>query len=262
MATISGLFFMSRLPSLINIYRQAGYEPLSGYNSHHFEGWGEAPFTKFVRDGSVQGCGGLAIQEVMFLEGFAPLIQPRNILVIGNALGWSTVCLALTFPQAKVAAIDPNQDGNALTNRLGHENGLNLMAADGFSPQDVTRICHDHLDGPLDMVLIDAIHTNEAVLADFAACHPLAHDRTLWVFHDVLHCNLVQSFKTILADWGMTGSILTRTPSGMAACWKQADAPLVDYVQAFTEDPALFKRYRRAMIERLADRMTPILDQL
>lgn len=253
---------MSILPKLISIYRSAGYEPLTGYNSYHFQGWIGAPFTKFLKGNAIHGEAGLALQELMVLEGFAAFIAPRRILVIGNAHGWSTIALALMFPNAKVVAIDPGKNGNNLTNAIAQQNTLSLEVVEGYSPRDTGRICKTHLGGLADLVLIDAVHTNEAVLADFNGCKSETHDGTVWIFHDVINWNLVDSFQHICSENNLSGHILTRTPSGMAVAWKNSPQEFQEYVSVFYEDPNIYRLYRGAMIELMVDSMVPVLKKL
>ncbi len=253
---------MSILPQLIAIYRNGGFEPLTGYNPYHFENYMDAPFTKFVKDNTVMGCAGLALQEVMFVEHFSSYLSPKNILVIGNAHGWSTIALSLTFPEAKVVAIDPGKEGNDVTNQLAQFNHLDVTAIEGFSPQDVGPICTEHFDGPVDLVLIDAIHTNEAVLVDFAACKPHAHEGTVYVFHDVINWRMVDAIHKIKAEHGMEGHILTRTPSGMAVLWQEATPEFKEYIGAFCEPPEFFRQVRKFILEVSTQSSTQTLEKL
>jgi Methyltransferase domain len=157
------------IPKLFGIYRAAGHEPVTGHSPFHFFNWRDAPFTRFLKGKEIHGTFGIALQEVMFIERFREFISPRRILIIGNAHGWSTIALALIFPDAKIVAIDPDPIGVEFTNRLIAANGLPATAVVASSPADVTRVVNQHLDGPVDFSLIDAIHENEAVKADFDA---------------------------------------------------------------------------------------------
>lgn len=239
---------MSILPKLISLYRGAGYEPVTGHNPLHFGGWGDAPFTRFVKDNAVHGIAGLALQEIMFLEGLAGCMAPKRILVIGNAFGWSTIALALIFPDAVVVALDPGEEGNMVTRAVAAAGGLRITVETGYSPQGVAAQCVPGLGGPADLILIDAVHTNEAVLTDFAACLPLIHDETVVLFHDVVNWGMIDAFNQIRRDNQLEGHVLTRTPSGMAVVWRRASAALRDYVAVFTDDPQLLPRYRVSML--------------
>ncbi len=217
---------MSVLPKLMRIFRDHGYQPLTGYNSHFFQNHRDAPFTRLLSaDGQLLGHAGLALQEVMFIEGLQGYVAPKGIFAIGNAYGWSSVALALIFPEAHVVAIDPLVDGIDLTNQLAASNGLALTALVGSSPDDVAATVARNLPGGIDLALIDAMHTNEAALDDFKAVQAAAHDRTVFIFHDVMTWKLEDAMFAI-RDLGYTMRILTRTPSGMAIAYRVATPEL------------------------------------
>lgn len=253
---------MSMLPKLMSVYRKAGYEPLTGYNSYFFQNYLTAPFTKLFKDGKASGDWGLALQEVMFLEHFNQYLKPKTVLVVGNAQGWSTIALSLIFPDARVVGIDPAPEGNALTNEIAKANGLNLVAVNGASPGDVKTIVDKHLGAPLDFVLIDAMHVHDNVIADFAATQTLATDTTVTIFHDILIWSLVDAFNALCAQWKMQGRVLTRTPSGMAAAWKTAPAAFVDYLGVFAENPDTYRSYRRIILDTVIDKFNPAVNAL
>jgi predicted O-methyltransferase YrrM len=188
----------------------------------------------------------------MFLEHFSSYLEPKRILVVGNAFGWSTLALALIFPQARVVGIDPMEDGNAVTNELASRHGLNAVAVKGESPGDVASICADHLNGPCDLVLIDAIHTSEAVVTDFEACLRCAHEGTVFVFHDAINWGLLDGFQNVCTAHHMSGQVLTRTPSGMAIAYRNIPADLRTYIEAFADDPGLYHQYREWVLKQQA----------
>jgi predicted O-methyltransferase YrrM len=250
---------MSILPKLLQIFRDHGYHALTGYNSHFFQNFRDAPFTRLLStDGQLLGHAGLALQEVMFIEGLASYIAPRNILAIGNAYGWSSVALSLIFPGARVAALDPLTEGIELTNSLAAGSTLSLTAVVGSSPEDVAGTVSRHLQGPVDLALIDAIHTNEAVVADFKAVEAVAYPSTVFIFHDVMTWKLEEALFAI-RDMGYRMRILTRTPSGMAVVCKTATADLDAYLGAFSDDPEFFKNYRKFVVESYVDSVSKLV---
>ncbi len=235
----------SILPRLVAAYRSVGHEPLTGYNAYHFGNWMDAPFTTFVSEGQLVGMAGLALQEIMFLEGLGGLIDPRSILVIGNAHGWSTIALGLIFPKARIVALDPDEKGNELTNRIAGLLRLNAAAVSGYSPQDVSRIVRAELGGSLDFCLVDAVHDNEHLTADFAGIQPFLAKGAIVAMHDVINWNMVEALTSILAQPGITGRLLTRTPSGMGIAWQgPVSQDVADYVDVFTEPLALYQHYQ------------------
>ena len=236
---------MTIIPRLFSIYRSAGYEPLTGYNPYHFANFMDAPFTFFFKDSRIHGAGGLALQEIMFLENFHDFIEPKNILVLGNAMGWSTLALGLIFPSANVIAIDMNKEANSFTNELARVNNINAKAMDGMFPGDVGHVVGNCLNSVIDLVLIDGTHENANIIADSSACLPYCHNKTLFIFHDIINWGLVDGFRHICSSNGLAGCILTRTPSGIGLAWWSLPKEFLEYLSVFCEEPELFRLYRR-----------------
>jgi hypothetical protein len=243
------------LPRLFAIYRAAGYEPLTGYSSYHFQNWRGAPFTRFFKDRRLWGCPGMALQEVMFLEHLASLVTPQRVLVIGNGMGWGTIAMTLIFPKAFTVAIDIDSAGVALTNEMIAANGLNARAVIARSPNDVAQVVDGHLGGPVDLSLIDADHTEEAIVADFTAIRSVAAADALHLFHDVINHNLIGGFNRLLGQHGLKSKVFTRTPSGMALAYAALSAELEAYLDCFTENPETYWSVRRFCLETYADPM-------
>jgi hypothetical protein len=241
------------IPDLFGIYRAAGYEPITGYSPFHFYNVRDAPFTVFLKNNNIWGCPGTALQEIMFFEQFREFISPERILVIGNAFGWSTIALALTFPKATTVAIDPHSDGVNFTNDLIAKNGLSARAVVGRSPENVAGVVEQHLGGSVDFSLIDAIHTNEAMMADFSAIKPVATDQAFYLFHDVINWNMIGSFNDILAGYQLRGKVFTRTASGMALAYSSITPQFENYLSCFTEPAGIFHTYRAHLLANVAD---------
>lgn len=164
----------SVIPDAVRIFREEGYETISGLSPAHFFNLRDVPFTTFVKNKKMFGSPGLALQEVMFLENFRDYIAPKRVLIVGNAYGWSTVVLALIFPGAKTVAIDIDPHGVAFTNDLVKRHGLAAEAVVAESPKDVKAAADRHLGGPIDFCLIDAMHDNGSLIADFGAVRAAA----------------------------------------------------------------------------------------
>ncbi len=238
--------------TLYYAYIDAGLVPLTGYNPWHLHNWRDAPFTVFLQGNEeirATDQGGLALQEVMFLENLGTLLSPKNCLIIGNAFGWSTVATALTFRGAKTVGMDnfPVNEGLDLTNRIFKKLDLDGTAVMGESPKDVAGICDEYLDGPLDFVLVDADHTNEALVADFWATKGKASSDCVYLFHDVLNFNMVDGFSRILKESHLDGRLLTKTPSGMAIAYEKdkVSRAFIDYLEVFSDDLKLYQGYRK-----------------
>lgn len=240
---------MSIVTTLTQIYENKGLRPLTGYNSHHFFNWKDAPFTVLSQGQGIIGCPGLALQEIMFLEHLGKYLTPKNCLVIGNAMGWSTLATGLTFPNAKTLAIDNSaKDGIAFTNDAFTELEINGKAVLAESPKDIAHVCDSEFEGQLDFVLIDALHNNKAIQADFHAVHKHASPECVYLFHDVINWDMLDGFSAILKDSGLQGKVLTRTPSGMAIAYgENIPKACLDYISVFSDDAEFFKKYRNTV---------------
>jgi hypothetical protein len=242
------------LPRLFAIFRDAGHEPLTGYSTYHFPKWDDAPFTVFLKDGKTVGCAGVSLQEIMFLERFAEYIRPNRIFVVGNAMGWSTIALALIFPDALTVAIDPITTGVEWTNELIARHRLSAVAVEAQSPGDVAAVVERYLKGPIELSLIDATHTNDALIADFAAVHAVSATNAIHLFHDVVNRRMLPGFTDILADHRLCGKIFPRTPSGMAIAYLAITPEFSNYLDCFVGPlsvPEMTSRFNTPWVKRI-----------
>ncbi len=230
---------------LVQLYESNGYEVQSSLSPLHFPGFNlaEIPFSYIYKDGvKMSRGGGLAMTELSFLECLMPVVQPKNIFVIGNSFGWTTLALGLMSPHSRIVAIDmcPRPDealGLEVTNTLGKQIEADVIALKGKSPEDVASIVSDNFEDAMDFVLIDGGHTPDQQTADFEICKSVASDGCVYVFHDVINFGLVDSFVKIAStNPELISSLLFRTPSGMAISYplQMADR-LNSIVNAFTE---------------------------
>jgi hypothetical protein len=240
----------------VNLYEKNGYEVQSSLSPLHFPGFNlvDLPFSYIYQNGQ-QMCkgGGLAISELIFLDCIMSLIQPKNIFVIGNSFGWTTLALGLMCPMSRVVAIDvcwrPEEaHGIDVTNKIGQQISAEIRAIKAKSPEDVSGVVKKNFRGGIDFVLVDGGHTPNQQRADFDACKPLANDNCIYIFHDVLNFNMVESFVEIakLNDH-LVSSLLFRTPSGMAISYpRDYFEKLSGTVNAFTESD---ERIRKLHLE-------------
>lgn len=212
---------------LVDLYAGYGFQIRSSMSPFLLTKISNSPaedgtFTYAIKDGVNIGHsgGGISLSEVALMEDIGQVYAPKRIFAIGCSFGWSTLALAMAMPGAKIVAIDiglgMGKDGLALTNRIATEKSYNVTGVLGASPADVPAAVASHLDGPVDMVFIDADHTNEAQSADFEGILPFCAPDAVFVFHDVVVCQMLDSFKAIAAKMpGHKPRILTRTASGM-----------------------------------------------
>jgi hypothetical protein len=236
---------MSVIVDLVSLYEDAGFSVQANLSTLHFPGHDPAvlPFCYlYGPDGKLCKGGGISFPEIQFFEALSERIRPKSIFIIGNAFGWSTLALGLINPGARIVAIDicwrPEEiRGLEVANILGKRAGLDVRALQGQSPDDVAAICAREFDTPADLVFIDGGHTPEQQTKDFDACRRIASADCTYVFHDVINFDMIGSFVEITrSSPDLVGSLLMRTPSGMAICYpKSRDGDLAPLVRAFTE---------------------------
>jgi hypothetical protein len=245
------------LPRLFAIFREAGHEPLTGYSTYYFPKWPDAPFTVFLKDDKPVGCPGLGLQEIMFIEHFREYIRPNRIFIVGNALGWSTVALSLIFPDALTVAIDPDSAAIEWTNDLIARHRLSAIAVEARSPSDVAVVVEQHLKGRIDFSLIDAIHTNDAIVADFAAVHAVSSKKANHLFHDVINWRMLAGFTHILAKYDLSGKTFPRTPSGMALAYTVITPEFSNYLDCFV-GPLMVPEIPSSIVPKVASWIKPV----
>ncbi len=243
---------MSVIVDLVNLYEDAGFEVQSSLSTAHFPDLDPLtiPFTymfgedgyDYNPNGQMTPGGGIAFAEICFLEALCETIRPKSVFVIGNAFGWSTLALGLINPTARIVAIDicwrmNEVRGLEVANILGKRAGLDIRALKGESPQDVAPICAREFAAPVDLVFVDGGHTPKQQTIDFNACRAVGSADCVYVFHDVVNFEMIESFVGITqSSPDLAGSLLMRTPSGMAICYPKSRAgELASVIRAFSE---------------------------
>lgn len=235
---------------LVRLYERRGFTVRSSVTPYLFEKLIVHPEydlcqTYLFKEGRHQSGwgGGIHMSEVYLLECLGQVFRPERVFVIGNSFGWSTLALALANPGARVVAMDAcfapqTAEGMALTNRIAAEEGLNAEAVRGVSPGDVGRVVERHLGGPIDLALIDGLHSDEQQIADYRAIRAHASARCVVLFHDVVACKLLGSLHAIFeAEPDRTGRLLTRTNTGMGVLYPKSLPAEVDELLAGFSDP-------------------------
>jgi hypothetical protein len=217
------------LDRLIRMYESRDLAVRVGLNPYHCSNHRDAPFAAFYDGGRlIKAGGGLSLQELYFFECLAKAFDPRNIFVIGNAFGWSTIALSLIFPRARVVAIDNATEGAEanrgldLTNEIAAAEGLNCRVILAESPGDVAPVASRECEGGVELALIDGLHTPQQQATDYQAVKSTLAASSLLLFHDVVNFDLIDSFNHIAEDWGEHSQLLGRTPSGMGICYSSS----------------------------------------
>jgi caffeoyl-CoA O-methyltransferase len=109
--------------------------------------------------------------EGRFLEFLVRHTSSRNVLELGTFTGWSSISMAFGLPEGgKVVTCDVNEETTAIARRYAEEAGVADRIDFRVGPGLETI---ESLDGPFDLVFIDADKTNyvnyyEAVLPKLA----------------------------------------------------------------------------------------------
>jgi predicted O-methyltransferase YrrM len=197
----------------------ADIEITTDVNSHLALNLRSSAFTQYHRNGELlTHHSGISLSELMFLESFCRCVEPKNIFIIGNGMGWSTLGLSLINPHSRVVCIEP-EVGIELTNSIAEAAGLDCKVVQGFSPQDNRAVISGHFAGLPDLVLVDALHDDINVRVDFDSLFEICGPGCSYVFHDVLMFGMVNAIEAIhqsVKHLEMTKWVLTSTSSGMA----------------------------------------------
>jgi hypothetical protein len=161
--------------------------------------------------------------------------------------------MALIFPDALTVAIDIDEAGVRRTNELIAANRLPAKAVVARSPEGIAGVVAEHLSGAVDFSLIDAVHNNEAVIADFAAVTAVAAEGACHLFHDVINWHMIDGFNQVLATHRLSGKVFTRTPSGMALAYSRLSPEFEAYLDCFTEPPELYRKLRQLCLATFVD---------
>ena len=233
------------------------------------------PFMNCKRkDGALLIGSGISPIECFFLEELSGLSQfnPNNIFVIGNAWGWSAVVLANCFPDSFILSIDAclggtmKYEGLVASNLVKNQNNLNIQFCEARSPQDNSSVIRKYLgESSINLVFIDAEHTNEAQSNDYASVAFATNENTVFIFHDVMLFNMQDSFFSIAKSLPMyKAKILSRTTSGLGILYPKRYTEIDSITDAFCNSMdsliSLFpKKTKMALLKDLIVKFLPSL---
>jgi predicted O-methyltransferase YrrM len=141
-------------------------------------------------------------------------LRPQRALEIGVRWGGSAKIMTSAMEEngiGKLVGLDPFPEAFRAKSKELHRR---YTLVRGYSP-DGTDLAVKELDGPLDFVLIDALHTHDAVVADFQGVIPYLDEKAHVLLHDTYHQGINEGINKILSahpDFIDCG-FLTRNPS-------------------------------------------------
>lgn len=230
-----------------SLYNRQGLQILGGYSGFLVPPESGAPFNFVADDTSLKSTsGGIANDEATFLYGICRYLKPKNILIIGNSYGVSTVFLSLSNLDSNVVALDKYRvSGNLLTRELLKDLGMKIVL-EASTPDDLVHVIETHMDGVVDLCLIDAVHTNEVQTAEFKILQNYMSSRSVIVFHDVVSTDLMKSFnelQTINGDFKYL--LVTKTSSGLGLALKgEIDPDFNNYLSFFSHGLDTVHKFR------------------
>jgi predicted O-methyltransferase YrrM len=166
---------------VLEAYRRHGYEVLLGNP--------DTLVTKLGKGGRIIDLSAaLCVSDILVFQWIAEIEPWHRALVIGNAFGFSAFLLASLCSGCLVDAIDAEVEGagnilgSQLTRKIADSDfpGTNLTI--GFSPQDLPRACRFE---DYDFILIDGLHTNDQLVADFSGIGEIRASQGVVFCHDV-----------------------------------------------------------------------------
>jgi len=233
---MSKLTFPEIISSLVNVYKKYNCKIIGGYPGH-FTGKNEMNLFNYVIKGNtiLSTSGSLSNDELFTFYNLSFYIKPKNIFIVGNSYGISAVFLSLLFPDSNLVAIDKYRiKGIKFTNKLLSHLKDKKIALKGDSPNDVKSIVNKNFsNNKVDLVLIDALHTNKAQTDDYEAILPFLSSSSVVVLHDVINCKLIDSYNFLKQKYNFNGFLLSKTCSGMAMTFKskKINQKLQDYLR-------------------------------
>jgi hypothetical protein len=149
---------------------------------------------------TISASGGFTILDAFVFMAIERIIKPKNIFIIGNAFGLSTIFLAELFPDAEIDVIDAEIEGletkigSDLTEEVNKKDFGNIKLTKGFSPQDLPQAMRAKR---YNLIFIDGLHTNEQILLDFYGILPYCDEKCILYLHDVAFAKMFESWEII-----------------------------------------------------------------
>lgn len=156
----------------------------------------------------------MCVPDRLMLYALARGLRPDCALEIGVRWGNSGRIVANAMEDnghGRIFGLDP--EPSAYRQASSDMHGRYTLI-EGFSPQDVAKVA-SAAGAPFDFVLIDALHTHDAVLRDYDAVVPYLAKSAHVVFHDAYHQGIDRAVSRIVAEDGdiTDFGILTRHPA-------------------------------------------------
>ncbi len=125
-------------------------------------------------------------QSLIFLFQMIQLSQPKHILEIGTAIGYSAIAMALYAPYALITTIEKNPAMTKIAKT--HINQFNLAHQIHLVEGDALTLTIDYYQMPIDLLFIDAAKANN--IRFFERYEPYLSKQAIVIVDNVLFHNL------------------------------------------------------------------------
>ena len=173
--------------------------------------------------------GGITNDEMFIMYPILLTLKPKNILIIGNAYGLSTLFISLSLKNSKVVALEKYRtNGISYTKKL-LKGMKNKYVIKGSTPEDLEKIINKYFNNKLDMVFVDAVHTNDYQTKEFLIYEKYLSKYSVVFFHDVISCNLLKSFNLLKKKYkNYSFKLLNKSSNGIAICTKKKSFKILE----------------------------------
>lgn len=221
------LNLVTNIPHITEIFSQL----YTRYKKLGFEIYGSySPFLKLKRPSNyvvkknklMCTSGGITNDEMFIMYSIMSSLKPKNILIIGNGYGISTLFVSLILKNSKVIVIEKYRtEGITVTNKLlkGLKNKHIVKAS---TPEDLEKTIKKYFKNKLDMILVDAVHTNKVQTKEFEIYEKFLSSNSIVFFHDIISCNLFKSYHFLKKKYKNFYFVnLNKSSNGIGICLKK-----------------------------------------
>jgi predicted O-methyltransferase YrrM len=141
----------------------------------------------------------MCVTDRVMLYALVRGLRPQRALEIGARWGGSARTITAAMEEngvGQLVGLDPETE--AFRAKPKHLFGRYKLVR-GFSPQDTPTAVRE-LDGPVDFAFIDALHTHDALLADFRGVLPFLAPSAHVLLHDTYHQGINEAVGKVLAE--------------------------------------------------------------
>lgn len=146
-------------------------------------------------------------KECIFLSELVKIFQPKTCIELGTSLGVSTAYLAKSGSINSLFSFEGNRTlAGKATSFLNHQNCTNVQIIEGNIDDELPKLLKDIKE--IDFVVIDANHTQKALLAYFDLLIDKIHHKGIIVIDDIRwSTDMYIGWKKLIKKEGVSLSI-------------------------------------------------------